>query len=137
MLAAWQRCADFLAPGTVADDEALLRLSAPPAQLGKIIDHIEGATRELALDVRLAAHAGNGVVFARLRGPRLATLLPPLLSTLGTDGSNPMLLAAPPDAKRGLDVWGPLPDSFPLMQRIKAEFDPRNTLNPGRFLGHL
>jgi glycolate oxidase FAD binding subunit len=137
MLAAWQRCADFLSPGTVADDEALLRLSAPPAQLGKIIDHIEVATRELPLDVRLAAHAGNGVVFARVRGPRLATLLPPLLSTLGTDGSNPMLLAAPPDVKRGLDVWGPLPDSFPLMQRIKAEFDPRNTLNPGRFLGHL
>jgi glycolate oxidase FAD binding subunit len=137
MLAAWQRCADFLAPATVADDEALLRLSAPPAQLGPTIDRIETATRESQLHLRLAAHAGNGVVFARLRGPRLATLLPPLLATLGTGGSAVVLLTAPPDVKRSLDVWGPLPDSFPLMQRIKAEFDPRNTLNPGRFLGRL
>jgi glycolate oxidase FAD binding subunit len=137
MLAAWQRCADFLAPGTVADDEALLRLSAPPAQLGEIIDRLESETRATPLHLRLAAHAGNGVVFARLRGPRLATLLPSLLATLGTGGSSAVLLAAPPDVKRDLDVWGPLPDSFPLMQRIKAEFDPRNTLNPGRFLGHL
>jgi len=137
MVAAWQRCADFLAPGTAADDEALLRLSAPPAQLGPTIDRIETAVRDTQLGLRLAAHAGNGVVFARLRGSRLATLLPSLLAALGTEGSTAVLLAAPPDVKRGMDVWGPLPDSFPLMQRIKAEFDPRNTLNPGRFLGHL
>jgi glycolate oxidase FAD binding subunit len=46
-----------------------------------------------------------------------------------------MVLKQP--AKTGLDCWGTLPDSFPLMREIKRRFDPEGILNPGRFLGGI
>ncbi len=39
--------------------------------------------------------------------------------------------------KQGLDVWGPTTQPVPLMRRIKEQFDPRRTLNPGRFWGGI
>jgi glycolate oxidase FAD binding subunit len=36
-----------------------------------------------------------------------------------------------------LDAWGSPGDSFPLMRAVKAQFDPKNTLNPGRFVGGI
>ncbi|HEY0263961.1 MAG TPA: FAD-binding oxidoreductase [Granulicella sp.] len=41
------------------------------------------------------------------------------------------------DVVDGLDRWGTLPDSWPLMREVKRKFDPRITLNPGRFLGGI
>ena len=46
-------------------------------------------------------------------------------------------LAAPSAWKRGLDVWGREPDGFDYMRSLRQEFDPRRTLNPGRFAGFL
>lgn len=40
-------------------------------------------------------------------------------------------------ASTDVDLWGPTPISFSLMQRIKQHFDPNCTLNPGRFLGGI
>jgi glycolate oxidase FAD binding subunit len=37
----------------------------------------------------------------------------------------------------GFDAWGPVPQSFPLMERLKRNFDPDRRLNPGRFVGGL
>ena len=48
-----------------------------------------------------------------------------------------MVEACPPALGGGLDVWGPTRDDFPLMQALKAQFDPTGTLNPGRFLGGI
>ncbi|MEK7217392.1 MAG: FAD-binding oxidoreductase, partial [Chloroflexota bacterium] len=36
-----------------------------------------------------------------------------------------------------VDVWGPPPPSFSVMQRMKQQFDPERLLNPGRFVGRL
>ena len=44
---------------------------------------------------------------------------------------------APPELKRQLDVWGPTRGDFPLMQALKAQFDPQGVLNPGRFVGRI
>jgi glycolate oxidase FAD binding subunit len=37
----------------------------------------------------------------------------------------------------GLDRWGKLPDTLPLMRAVKQHFDPNGILNPGRFLGNI
>lgn len=39
--------------------------------------------------------------------------------------------------KSKLNIWGDLPDSFPLMKKLKSEFDPVNVLNSGRFIGGI
>jgi glycolate oxidase FAD binding subunit len=48
-----------------------------------------------------------------------------------------VLVDAPADVKRDLDIWGPTPASFFLMRRIKQQFDPKRLMNPGRFVGRL
>jgi len=36
-----------------------------------------------------------------------------------------------------IDTWGSGGDAFPLMLSVKQQFDPRGTLNPGRFIGGI
>ena len=38
------------------------------------------------------------------------------------------------DRKAGVSLWSPLPPALPLMQTLKQILDPKNTLNPGRFV---
>ena len=38
---------------------------------------------------------------------------------------------------QGLDAWGATGDALPLMRAIKRQFDPRNILNPGCFVGGI
>jgi glycolate oxidase FAD binding subunit len=35
------------------------------------------------------------------------------------------------------DAWGNAGDALPLMSAVKREFDPEDTLNPGRFVGGI
>jgi glycolate oxidase FAD binding subunit len=39
--------------------------------------------------------------------------------------------------KTELDAWGSSGDALPLMRAVKAQFDPNNTLNPGRYVGGI
>jgi glycolate oxidase FAD binding subunit len=47
------------------------------------------------------------------------------------------VLRSPPEAKREVDVWGSMPESVGVMRALKAEYDPKRTLNPGRFIDRL
>jgi glycolate oxidase FAD binding subunit len=44
---------------------------------------------------------------------------------------------APPTFKERVEVWGPLGSRLELTRRVKEKFDPRGTLNPGRFAGGI
>jgi hypothetical protein len=43
--------------------------------------------------------------------------------------------AAPPEAKRGRDVFAPAPGEAALGRALKQRFDPHGVLSPGRFAG--
>ncbi len=47
------------------------------------------------------------------------------------------ILSAPPEWKQGIDVWGAAPAGLEVMTEIREQFDPKRTLNPGRFAGFL
>lgn len=47
------------------------------------------------------------------------------------------LLHAPLKLKSRLNVWGPKPADFSMMQRIKDSFDPHRIFAPGRFVGGI
>jgi glycolate oxidase FAD binding subunit len=36
-----------------------------------------------------------------------------------------------------LDAWGSAGDALALMRAVKQQFDPKSTLNPGRFVGGI
>ena len=42
-----------------------------------------------------------------------------------------------PDGAVGIDPWGPPGGPLALMQALKAQYDPRETLNPGRYVGGI
>ena len=50
-------------------------------------------------------------------------------------GGSLVVEAAPVRVKERIDVWGDAGDGLALMRRLKQQFDPRGTLNPGRFFG--
>src|SRR5262249_43232499 len=52
-------------------------------------------------------------------------------------GTAVVLEAASSDVRRSVDWSEEVGDSFPLMRSIKARFDPRGTLSPGRGPGGL
>jgi glycolate oxidase FAD binding subunit len=48
-----------------------------------------------------------------------------------------IIFSAPTELKHGVEVWGESPPTISLMRGLKQQFDPRELLNPGRFLGGL
>jgi glycolate oxidase FAD binding subunit len=80
------------------------------------------------------------VLYATLSAPDAVRLQAALLTLVGlatARGGSAVIEEAPDAVRAAIDVWGPTRDDFPLMQRIKAEFDPTGTLNPGRFVGRI
>ncbi|MBD2246451.1 FAD-binding oxidoreductase [Nostoc sp. FACHB-888] len=47
------------------------------------------------------------------------------------------ILSAPMAVKEQIDVWGYTGNALPLMRRIKEQFDSKNILSPGRFVGGI
>jgi glycolate oxidase FAD binding subunit len=65
-------------------------------------------------------------------------IVAPLREALAAEGGSLVVERAPLYLKSAADVWGPIPDvALAVMRRLKAEFDPRGVLNPGRFVGGL
>jgi glycolate oxidase FAD binding subunit len=53
------------------------------------------------------------------------------------DGGTVVVAAMPPGARGEVETWGQPPPSFPFMRRMKANFDPKNLCNPGRYVGGI
>ena len=98
------------------------------------LDEVVAAVREEAGQVPLQAHAGSGVLWAAL--PCDGALLDRLRHLTASYDGAAVVVDAPDEAKRSLDLWGPV-RGLDLMRRIKAEFDPDNRMCPGRFVGGI
>jgi len=91
----------------------------------------------------MVGEAGNGVLRAAVEGSVppgdwAKEIVLPLRDGLSAEGGSLVVERAPVELKRAADVWGPIPEpALAVMKRLKAEFDPRGTLNPGRFVGGL
>jgi glycolate oxidase FAD binding subunit len=125
---------------TVGERDALIRCAVRPRDIGTLVAGIQAALLDLGVGVaQLVVSPGIGVAVARLdfgaqpTAERLAEAQAILLAL----SESVTILAAPAEMKRGIDVWGDLPDGFEVMRALRAEFDPGRTINPGRFAGFL
>jgi glycolate oxidase FAD binding subunit len=101
---------------------------------------VEVLERQLAaLNPTVWAHAGNGVAYAACDAPADAEALEAVRREVQSLGDNASLVLerCPVVLKHEIDVWGDPGPSLALMRAIKGRLDPRNTLNPGRYVGGL
>ena len=105
--------------------EVLLRIAFEPYALPAVL-------RALPAAAQVTVSAVTGVAYAGLPD---AERLAEIRTAIAPYDGSAVVLRAP--LSSGLDHWGPVPDSFALMQRVKERFDPRRRLSPGRFLGGL
>jgi glycolate oxidase FAD binding subunit len=66
----------------------------------------------------------------------VASVLKTLRASLERAGGS-LVIAHRPRAMPPLDAWGEPGDALPLMRAVKQQFDPKGTLNPGRFVGGI
>ena len=111
-------------------DDLVLRLAYEPFALPAVL----GA---LPATATVTASTGTGVAYAALPAEQGVAGLATLRQAIAPYDGSAVVLAVPEALRTGLDHWGPLPDSFPLMHRVKERFDPERRLSPGRLLGGL
>ncbi|MER3429167.1 MAG: hypothetical protein C4334_13955 [Pyrinomonas sp.] len=70
-------------------------------------------------------------------GHATAALIAELRAALAPTGASCVVLRAPLEVKKQVDVWGSAGDASFLMRRLREQFDPQRTLNPGRFVGGI
>jgi glycolate oxidase FAD binding subunit len=91
-----------------------------------------------ALSVRWRAHAGHGAVRAHLAGqPDALLAATQTLRKAAEDARGALRIVVVSGVLPGaIPSWG-APSALDLMRRVKAQFDPHNTLNPGRYVGGI
>jgi glycolate oxidase FAD binding subunit len=136
-----RRLREFAGEARAADsrpDALHLRASVLPTAVGGAVRQLEGIGAEVV------AHPAQGLVYARVPLPD-GPPVPPEVERLLAGARAAALArigflrieAAPGWVKRGRDVFGESPATFPLLRSLKAEFDPHGILNPGCFTGAM
>ena len=139
----WQAIADLARPSSPGGAALVCKAAVLPSQVPALSERIETMGRELGLAPLLVSHLTAGIVYSAWPLPQdegvqraldLATTLRQVVAGLG---GSLVVEACPLALKEKIDVWGEPAGDFPLMRRIKEQFDPQGILNPGRFLGRL
>jgi glycolate oxidase FAD binding subunit len=87
---------------------------------------------------QVIAHPGSGTILVQTKALTEGIQWFPKLTEIAKEHrGHVVLVAAPGTLKKSIDVWGLAPPSTKLMREIKAQFDPHNMLNPGRFIAGL
>ncbi|MEE9262701.1 MAG: FAD-binding oxidoreductase [Dehalococcoidia bacterium] len=133
----WQRLIDL--PWVGVEPPALsVRFSLLPSQTPGMVEALD-SLEDPSLSHGFVADIGTGSVRSLWWAAEDASVPPEFVrrvtSLVNYLEGGWVIERCPSEIKRGLDVWGPPPDSMEVMRRIKATLDPAGLLNPGRFVG--
>ncbi len=136
----WRTYVDAQAPVVRDPREIVVRCGVRPRGtielLQKALNTIDGYSLKPGY---VAASLGLGSLIMRLESeePITGSHLAGLQLDLYEIADTVTILAADPEAKRSIDVWGRSPATLDVMQTLKDQFDPARVLNPGRFAGRI
>lgn len=123
----------------------VVKAALPLTQVGPFLTKGQQVAARCELPVAASAHAGSGIAFLYLlpnpgmadAARRMAQAATEMIHAGNNLGGRVTIPWCPTEVKRDVNVWGPLRDDFPLMKKLKTQFDPDRILNPGRFVGGL
>ncbi len=126
----WQRLIAFPA----ADAALVLKASVLPSRTLEMIRVLRDAA-----DCSIQAHAGNGIVIASYpsfpAGGVSRLLIGRIQPAAQSSGGNVVVLSSTLTGELTRQaVWGATGGAGMLMEAVKREFDPKNLLNPSRFV---
>jgi glycolate oxidase FAD binding subunit len=117
------------------------KVSIPVSQIAPYLQTIDDVCQQHDLEAATIAHAGNGILFVELRPSDALQRLVPAIYELRIKAQEErgslVVERCPVDLKRRISIWGEPGGDFPMMQRLKQQFDPEGTFVRGRFLGGL
>ena len=123
-----------------------LKTSVPPSLSPPVYEKIAEGAHKAGVAVHQLSHAGNGITYTyvplaedlyREKEEALIQMTQSVREQAVETGGSLTVEYAPPTFKERFDVWGEVGAAFSIMERLKGEFDPGSTLNPGRFVGGL
>jgi glycolate oxidase FAD binding subunit len=135
----WSRADKQIAVRGKSETALTIKMSVLPTEVVHCLSILQHTAQHAHLSASWRAHAGHGLIFARLAGDDDAVLIS-AIETLRQSAQHILgslvVLDGPVALTQRLDVWGTVP-SLDVMRRLKSRFDPHVTLNPGRFVGKI
>lgn len=107
-----------------AKEVRMTRIAAPRARLREVLDGL----------TNWWGSPGVGVAYWTPPDVNDAAAVAAVRKKAEAAGGSLVSLGLPPNVVREVGAWGSQPSTIELMRRIKEAFDPRHTLNPGRFV---
>jgi glycolate oxidase FAD binding subunit len=132
-------CADGLwqalvAVAPTADGELWFKAGVLASTVAEFCVHAE----QLAPQVQLFVHAGNGIVIGHVPGDltrqQAVALVQGLRDRAAKARGYVVVTSCRPQWKDAIFVWGPPRGDWPVMRAVKEKLDPRRLFNPGRFV---
>jgi glycolate oxidase FAD binding subunit len=116
---------------------ALAKFSILPAEIESSMESIAKSATVRQRKWKAVVQA-TGIGWLRLEGDskELFVSLHELREQFERSTGSLLVLHRPP-AMSSIDAWGNAGDALPLMKAVKQQLDPKNTLNPGRFVGGI
>jgi glycolate oxidase FAD binding subunit len=129
--ALWRDLAEF---PHAPDAPLVVKASVLPSRVAQFVELV----REIDPAASIQAHAGNGIVIARFSafepGDVSRLLVGRLQPAAVLAGGHAIVLSSTLGALTRQAVWGGAGDDTVWMEKVKAQFDPKGLMNPGRFV---
>jgi glycolate oxidase FAD binding subunit len=135
--ALWNRQIEFSDRGvgdTDDDSPMVLKIAVPASAVSETIRGV------LSIDANctIQSHAGNGIILARFKEFRHENISKTLVGKLRPAavklGGSLVVVRSRLEELTPHLVWGGRTDATVLLEQVKQQFDPRNILNPGRYV---
>jgi len=143
----WARRGEGMGAGTAAG--TLIRVSFWATELRQVLDAIDMVAVDTGVAPAVGGSGGAGVLYVTLDAgadaDQVAMFIRALRAATGHGGAEDpgvlargsvVVLTTPRAVRSSVDMWGPVP-GLALMRAVKRQFDPGNTMSPGRFAGGI
>jgi glycolate oxidase FAD binding subunit len=119
------------------DSAALAKFTALPAAIARTMEAVRRIAASRGARWKSAIQAtGIGLLRLEAQPENLHACLMELRHDFESAGGS-LVIHDRPASMPPLDAWGQPGDALPLMRAVKKQLDPRDTVNPGRFVGGI